>query len=160
MRRVFLLCLFAITIFLPLAYVRADTGSDAGPPAVAAGPSTSPSIPDPTADPADWLKTVFNYAMKKEFIPLLAAILVGVVAFLRWKGKDGTPKIPIVKWVPWFGTKWGGWTLNLIVSLIGAIGTALASVGPGGVTWGLILQAVLVAITAATGWQLWKDAKA
>ncbi len=91
----------------------------------------------------------FSHVMSGEYLLAASAALMLVVWLARHQ------KLPLVKWLPWLSTKWGGWALSLGLSALGAVGTALASGGP--VSGRVLLQAVFVALVSSAGWELKKD---
>ncbi len=87
----------------------------------------------------------------RNWIALQAAILVAVVAVLR----RPEARISLARWVPFFGSRWGGYTMTFAIAGLATIGGGFAS----GWSTDLISQALLNGVSAAFGWNLFKDLK-
>ena len=96
-----------------------------------------------------WVELLFKKVMAGEYLLAAAAGLMLVVFLARHE------RLPLVKWLPFLATKWGGWALSFALSLLGAVGTALLS--GHAIDGSLLMQALYVALAAAAGWELKKD---
>jgi hypothetical protein len=76
-------------------------------------------------------------------------LIVFALRFVAGKAPDsGIGKV--------LSSRWGGWVLNFVLSLAGAIGTALAAGVP--ISGALVLTALVGSLTASGLWQLVSDA--
>lgn len=95
-----------------------------------------------------------------DWVTVAAAALVISVMVIRKFGKQLHEMIdddnPVDK-IFWFflETKLGGWVLNFLTSLTGAMGSAL--MGGVAVNWELLKPVLLVSLTGASLWELFKD---
>lgn len=111
-------------------------------------------------EPFGLLKTVFVYVSNGNMVGAAAALLVVVVAFLRKYGKkvhealpDDHPLDMVLAFL--FDSKPGGWALNVLTAVAGALGTALIAGAP--ITWSLVAPVIAVSLSGAALWGLLKD---
>lgn len=106
------------------------------------------------------VKTVVVGVKSGDWVTVAAAVLVIAVMVIRKFGKQLHEAIddnnPVDK-VFWFflETKPGGWLLNFLTSLTGAMGSAIVS--GVAVNWELLKPVLLVSLTGASLWELFKD---
>lgn len=112
------------------------------------------AVPDVTTDPAGFFQVLFAAIMSKNGTGIAAIMLFGLMALLRWE------KVPLVKWVPFLGTRMGGWILLFVTSFGGALGNAwLAAGASAAFSVDVLLRALYAAGVAVAGWEFMKDAK-
>ena len=97
--------------------------------------------PDPLTDPGWYLSAARGAIAAKAWAPLLGLVVLGAVALLRWQ------RVGIVGAIPWLATRAGGWTLNVGVALLGALGPALYA----GAGWRDVMRCLVTAGWAALG---------
>jgi len=97
--------------------------------------------PDPLTDPGWYVSALRGAIAAKAWAPLLGIVVLVVVALLRWQ------RVGLVGKLPWLATRSGGWALNIVVALLGALGPALYS----GVGWREVLRCLVTAVWAALG---------
>jgi hypothetical protein len=97
-------------------------------------------VPDPTADLAAFLSLAGQLWAGARWAPLIALVVVAIVALLRTYGTG---------LVPWFGTKLGGLTLAVGTAVAGAVAQALLVPGP--VVWAQVVVTALLAAVGAVG---------
>lgn len=122
-------------------HVASVTEVDAGP---ASGVGTSPSI-DPGTDPGGTVTSVLNAAKGGQW-RLLAGLLLSLLVWAarRWGAST----------IPWLKTDRGGATLVLALALLGGVAATLAGDQP--FAWGLLLNSLSMAFTAAGGFAIVK----
>ena len=111
-------------------------------------------------NPESFAKILFEAITSGNWTVVAAAALVLIVAAIRVYGKklqealpDSNPLDKALTFL--FSTTWGGWILNILTAIAGALGTALLAGAP--VTWGLVGAAVMTALSGAALWELLKD---
>lgn len=122
-----------------------DAGIDAGPDN---GIVTSPSVaglPDLDKDPGGFAAHLLAAARGGQWRVLAALMLVAVVWLARRFGARA---------VPWLATDRGGVLLVLLLALVGGVATALAD--SAAISFGLLVNSVSMALTAAGGWAMVK----
>lgn len=111
------------------------------------------TVPNPGEDLTGWAATTFSFFTSKEWGFALGAIIVLVIHLLK--------KLPnpfAWGWVEWLKTnKWGGWVLNMLLSVGGALSSALLAKQP--VTLMLVLSALTGMLTSAGSLEFAKDTK-
>jgi len=109
------------------------------------------AAPDPLTDPGWYVSALRGAIAAKAWAPLLGLVVLVVVAILRWQ------RVGLVGKLPWLATRAGGWTLNVLVALLGALGPALYS----GAGWRDVLRCLvtagIAALTAAGAVEALKD---
>lgn len=105
-------------------------------------------------------KILFEAITSGNWTVVAAAALVLVVAVVRIYGKklqDALPDSnPLDKGLTFlFSTTWGGWILNILTAIAGALASALLASAP--ITWGLVGAAIVTALSGAALWELLKD---
>lgn len=109
------------------------------------GLGTSPSIPSPDDDPGAFVSSVLNAAKAGQWRLLAGFLLVGLVWAARKWGSGA---------VPWLKTDRGGAALVLVLALLGGIATTLLS--GQAFAWGLLVNSLSMAFTAAGGYAVLK----
>lgn len=108
-------------------------------------------VPDPATDGAGWLAYVYAMFVSHQAVGVTAALLTGLIWVVRLE------KLKIVTALPWLTTRWGGWALNLGLSLVGWIThTLVIGQTPTGAGF---LTALYASGGAAALWELIKDVK-
>jgi len=111
-------------------------------------------------NPAPFAQILFDAVTSGKWEVVTAAALVLLVAGIRLYGKKLQAALPdenpLDKGLTWlFTNTWGGWTLNLLTAIAGALATALLAGAP--VTLGLVGTAIMTALSGAALWELLKD---
>ncbi len=107
------------------------------------------SVPPSPTDPPKFIQALLDAVKAKNWHLLVALVLIGAVAGLRWL----SPKIH-GRIGAWLNTQRGGTVLVLLCGVLGAIGTALY--GGAKVDVNLILSGVTMGVLASGGWNvLW-----
>lgn len=111
-------------------------------------------------NPLVFVKVLFEAITSGRWPEAGAALLVLAVALLRIYGRklhDALPDHVIAdKALAFlFDTKPGGWCLNALTGVAGALGTALVVGSP--ITWALVKPILTVSLTAAGLWELIRD---
>lgn len=150
-----LLLILCVTAFTTVAVQAQETPSDAG------SESAEPADPG-SADTAD---EGFDFgAIVQDMIKAykggnwalvaLLLLIAGIGATRRFSGW-ASKKYDKLAWAAWFGTRWGGWTLNAIAAFAGGL-IPVAGAG-GAVTWAVISSAIMMGLSTAGGMELFKD---
>lgn len=108
------------------------------------------AFPDPSADLPGYLNELAKLLSSRSWVLLVCAVLLGVVTLVR-------KVLPLAKWVPWLGTRLGGWVLNFGLSLLGGFATYMLGGLP---LWDALVTAVVAALAAAGAVEAAKDATA
>lgn len=117
-------------------------------------------INPPSFDIAAVAKALLSAAKDGDYIAVLAAVLVLLVAGIRIYGQQIRGELPdenpLDKGLTWLlESKPGGWVLNVLTALAGAYATALLAGEP--ITWAVTQAALLTALSGAALWELVKD---
>ena len=121
---------------------------------------TAPVTETPGDDMTPMLKSVYKGVTSGDWLGSAAALLVVCVMVIRKFGKqihEALPDDNPLDKLFWFflETKPGGWLLNFLTTLTGALGTAILS--GTAITWGVIKPVLMVSLTGASLWELYKD---
>jgi len=105
-------------------------------------------------------KVMFEAVNSGDWAAVAGAALVLIVAGIRLYGQKVRGALPdenlVDKALTWLlESKPGGWVLNILTAISGAMGTALLAGAP--ITFGLIKAALLTALSGAALWELLKD---
>lgn len=119
------------------------------PPAASQGASAATDAPADAA--TDWQANVVDLVtavMAGRWLDAVVLAMLLIVAGLRAFGR---------KISPWFATRAGGWTLNLSSATMLSMAVSLRTTG--GLTFGTLLDALLIGLAAAGGYQALRDVK-
>jgi len=105
-------------------------------------------------------KVFFEAVQSGNWTVVAAAALVLVVAIIRIHGQKVRGALPdeniLDKALTWLlESKPGGWVLNVLTAISGALATALLAGAP--ITWAIVKGALLTALSGAALWELAKD---
>lgn len=153
----FVLCLALLSPFVVEAQDSIDPVSLMAPGSDAAG--TDAAAVD-QVNPISFVSVIAKSVRAGDWWGVCSAVLVLVVTILRLYGKrlhDLIPDDSLWDKPLWFlfDTKVGGWSMNLTVSLAGTVGTA--QLAGEHVTWSLLKSALMLSLTGAAMWELFKD---
>jgi hypothetical protein len=114
----------------------------------------------PSLDLGAVAKALLGAVKNGDWLAVVAAVLVLVVAGVRLYGQKIRGELPDENWVDkaltWLlESKPGGWTLNVLTAISGAYATALLAGEP--ITWGITQAALVTALSGAALWELAKD---
>ena len=117
-------------------------------------------VASPSFDLAAIAKALLSAAKDGDYVAVLAAVLVLLVAAIRIYGQKLRGELPdenfLDKALTWLlESKPGGWALNVLTALAGAYATALLAGEP--ITWAVTQAALLTALSGAALWELAKD---
>lgn len=111
-------------------------------------------------DPVPYAKVVFEAVTTGNWWLAATALLILVVAVVRMYGKkihellpDDSPLDAPFYFL--FDTKIGGWVLNFLTTFAGGLATAVLAHQP--ITWALVKPVLMVALSGAAIWELYKD---
>lgn len=102
--------------------------------------------PDIATEPEKFASLLYDFFTNKNYLPLVAGILMLLVFLIR--------KAPLTKWIPWFGSKGGGWILNFSLALLGSGAVAVFT---GNALGPAIFSGLTAAFAAAGIWEAIKD---
>lgn len=105
-------------------------------------------------------KVMFEAVNSGDWAAVAGAALVLIVAGIRLYGQKVRGALPdeniVDKALTWLlESKPGGWVLNILTAISGAMGTALLAGAP--ITFSIIKAALLTALSGAALWELLKD---
>lgn len=117
-------------------------------------------LASPSFDLGAVAKALLVAVKSGDWVAVVAALLVLVVAGVRLYGQKIRGELPDENWVDkaltWLlESKPGGWALNILTAVAGAYATALLAGEP--ITWGITQAALLTALSGAALWELAKD---
>jgi hypothetical protein len=110
------------------------------------------------------LQSIADIALKAimggDYVVIAAALLVLVVFGVRTYGaklRDVLPDDNVAdKALAWlFVSRPGGWVLNILTAIAGALATALLAGAP--ISWALVQAGLMAALSGAALWELLKD---
>lgn len=111
-------------------------------------------------NPSDFAKILFQALLSGNWVVVLAAALVLVVAIIRIYGQKIQAALPDDNFLDkgltfLFSSTWGGWLLNLLTAIAGAFATALLAGAP--ITFSIVQGGIITALSGAALWELIKD---
>lgn len=108
-------------------------------------------LTDVPVDPDWYLSATRSVLAARAWVPALGLCVLGLVALLRWQ------RVRLVGKLPWLATRAGGWTLNIVLALFGALGIGLYSHIGGREIVTACVQAMWAAVIAAGTLEAVKD---
>lgn len=100
----------------------------------------------PTQDPVTLIEQFYDFIRTGRGTMAIGVAAIFVVWLLR---------TVLGRWIAWFKTKIGGWTLSFVVAGLNYVGSGLLSEQP--LTLSLILNAIGAAFVASGGWEALRD---
>ena len=111
------------------------------------------AVVDPTSIITEGVKTLFASAQNKNWALFIPTLVVLLVTVFRWLGnrfaKEGTG------FHKFLDNKWTKWAMNFVTTMSGAFIGAATAKQP--ITVNLVLNAVMLAFTAAGGVEFMRD---
>ena len=135
-----------LILLLTFGFAGNALAQDAGPMEDAGPVAAEVAVPDLEEDPGGFFSMVYERLHNGEWLMAFGGMLILIVFLVR--------KV-LSKWIKWFDTKLGGYTVSFGTAMLLALGTALLA--GQGISIGLMLTAVSVAFAASGGWEAVND---